>query len=174
MILPITFHCVKMNFPIYDFFSKCNQILGKQDLLTFTKEIPNTDNQFSEWKLWIYFYVTIPWFFLTYCTTGIAENELAQYPIPHKLLFHFQYKKQDEGFFRVSWGYWDIEGFFSKCEQIRSFLRIWSHLLKKSLMENLISCAVFTVTGSHKQIPFDSISKYKSNRAMTFRTMTNI
>ena len=26
--------------------------------------------------------------------------------------------------------------FFSKCDQIRSFLRIWSHLLKKSLMEN--------------------------------------
>ena len=32
--------------------------------------------------------------------------------------------------------------FFSKCEQIRSFLWIWSHLLKKSLMENLIFCAV--------------------------------
>ena len=30
------------------------------------------------------------------------------------------------------------EGFFSKCDQIRSFLRIWSHLLKKSLMVNLI------------------------------------
>ena len=29
-----------------------------------------------------------------------------------------------------------IEDFFSKCDQIRSFLRIWSHLLKKSLMEN--------------------------------------
>ena len=28
--------------------------------------------------------------------------------------------------------------FFSKCDQIRSFLRIWSHLLKKSLMVNLI------------------------------------
>ena len=27
---------------------------------------------------------------------------------------------------------------FSKCDQIRSFLRIWSHLLKKSLMENFI------------------------------------
>ena len=26
----------------------------------------------------------------------------------------------------------------SKCDQIHSFLRIWSHLLKKSLMENLI------------------------------------
>ena len=31
-----------------------------------------------------------------------------------------------------------IKDFFSECDQIRSFLRIWSHLLKKSLMENLI------------------------------------
>ena len=30
-----------------------------------------------------------------------------------------------------------IEDFFSKCDQIRSFLRIWSHLQKKSLMEIL-------------------------------------
>ena len=29
-----------------------------------------------------------------------------------------------------------IKNFFSKCDQIRSFQRIWSHLLKKSLMEN--------------------------------------
>ena len=36
-----------------------------------------------------------------------------------------------------------IKAFFSKCDQIRSFLRIWSDLLKKSLMENLIFCAVF-------------------------------
>ena len=33
-----------------------------------------------------------------------------------------------------------INDFFSKCDQI---LRIWSHLLKKSLMENFIFCAVF-------------------------------
>ena len=33
-----------------------------------------------------------------------------------------------------------IKDFFSKCDQIRSFLRIWSHLLKKSLMENFIFC----------------------------------
>ena len=32
--------------------------------------------------------------------------------------------------------------FFSKCEQIRNFLRIWSHLLKKPLMENVSFCAV--------------------------------
>ena len=31
-----------------------------------------------------------------------------------------------------------IKDFFSKCDQIRSFLRIWSHLLKKCLMENII------------------------------------
>ena len=35
-----------------------------------------------------------------------------------------------------------IEGFFSKCDQIRSLLRTWSHLLKKPLMENFIFCAV--------------------------------
>ena len=31
-----------------------------------------------------------------------------------------------------------IKNFFSKCDQIRSFLRIWSHLVKKSLMEKFI------------------------------------
>ena len=35
------------------------------------------------------------------------------------------------------------QDFFSKCDQIRSFLRIWSNLLKKSLMENFIFCAMF-------------------------------
>ena len=35
-----------------------------------------------------------------------------------------------------------IKNFFSKCDQIRSFLRIWSHLLKKSFMENFMFCAV--------------------------------
>ena len=32
--------------------------------------------------------------------------------------------------------------FFSKCDQIRTKLRVWSRLLKKSLMENFIFCAV--------------------------------
>ena len=31
-----------------------------------------------------------------------------------------------------------IKDFFSKYDQIRSLLQIWSHLLKKSLMENFI------------------------------------
>ena len=40
--------------------------------------------------------------------------------------------------------------FFSKCDQIRSFLRIWSRLLKKSLMENFIFCAVKVFTECRK------------------------
>ena len=33
-----------------------------------------------------------------------------------------------------------IKDFFSKCDQ----MRIWSYLLKKSLMENFIFCAVYS------------------------------
>ena len=35
-----------------------------------------------------------------------------------------------------------MKSFFSKYDQIRSKLWIWSHLLKKSLMENIIFCVV--------------------------------
>ena len=35
-----------------------------------------------------------------------------------------------------------IKDFLSKCDQISSFLPFWSHLLKRSLMENFIFCAV--------------------------------
>ena len=38
-----------------------------------------------------------------------------------------------------------INDFFSKCDQISKKLRIWSHLLKKFLMENFIFCAVTPV-----------------------------
>ena len=36
-----------------------------------------------------------------------------------------------------------IKDFFSKCDQILSFLRICSHLLMKFLLENFIFCAGF-------------------------------
>ena len=35
-----------------------------------------------------------------------------------------------------------VKDFFIKCEKIRRKLRIWPHLLKKSLTENFIFCAV--------------------------------
>ena len=36
-----------------------------------------------------------------------------------------------------------VKDFFSKCDQSCKTLRIWSHLLKKSLLENFISYAVY-------------------------------
>ena len=39
-----------------------------------------------------------------------------------------------------------IKDFFSKYDQIRRKLRIWSHLLKKSLMENFIFVAMKATT----------------------------
>ena len=46
-----------------------------------------------------------------------------------------------------------IKNFFSKCDQIRKKLRVWSYLLKKSLMKNFIFCAVF------KKIDFHEFAK---------------
>ena len=43
-----------------------------------------------------------------------------------------------------------IKDFFSKCDLIHSFQQIWSHLLKKSLMENFI----FSAAKSHSQNVF--------------------
>ena len=39
-----------------------------------------------------------------------------------------------------------IKDFFSKCDQICSFLRIWPHLLEKSLMKIFIFCAVLIIS----------------------------
>ena len=41
-----------------------------------------------------------------------------------------------------------INDFFSKCDQIRRKLRIWSHLLNKSLMENFIFVQLFDFFGN--------------------------
>ena len=61
-----------------------------------------------------------------------------------------------------------IKAFFSECDQIRSFLRIWSHLLRKSLMKTSFFCAVnftlfhqrncdyFLVTCSKKKVQLTS------------------
>ena len=51
-----------------------------------------------------------------------------------------------------------IKGFFSKCDQIHSSLRIWSHLLKKSLMENFIFVRCYFM-GNLEKCYFINISK---------------
>ena len=49
-----------------------------------------------------------------------------------------------------------IKYFFSKCDQIRSYLRIWSNILKKSLMENLIFYAMIGIASSNSVLLVDT------------------
>ena len=59
------------------------------------------------------------------------------------------FKKKDNGFqpltITAQTMKFSIKDFFSKCDQIHSFLRIWSRFLQKSLMENFIFCAAYLV-----------------------------
>ena len=49
-----------------------------------------------------------------------------------------------------------IKDFFSKCDQIRNFLRIWSNLLKKSLMKNFIFLCSFLRLHDRKKVSTQS------------------
>ena len=46
-----------------------------------------------------------------------------------------------------------IEEFFSKCDQIHRNLRIWSHLLRKSLTEHLSFCTVLNLVNKEEYCP---------------------
>ena len=56
-----------------------------------------------------------------------------------------------------------IKDFFSKCDQIRRKLRISSHLLKKSLMENFIFCVVMCAWQLDIHVIFFKVSLLASN-----------
>ena len=55
-----------------------------------------------------------------------------------------------------------IKDFFRKCDQIRRKLRVWSHLLKKSLMENLffVQCTPLLVNAITK-FPVLKVASYR-------------
>ena len=55
-----------------------------------------------------------------------------------------------------------INDFFSKCDQIRKKLRIWSHLRKKSLMENFIFCAGYVIHAEHLALNDKNLCKTDS------------
>ena len=57
-----------------------------------------------------------------------------------------------------------IKDFFSKCYQIRSFLRIWSHLLKKSLMEIFIFCVVLFIVHVIFDWPYNIDNHYANSK----------
>ena len=52
-----------------------------------------------------------------------------------------------------------MKDFFSKDDQMCSFLRIWSHLLQKYLMENFIFCAVTKFEVFSSQLSNTSLTK---------------
>ena len=65
-----------------------------------------------------------------------------------------------------------IKDFFSKCDQIGRKLRICSYLLKKSLIENFIFCAVLSiyVLGNAQLIP----SVYSFNSLFQFENFEKV
>ena len=68
-----------------------------------------------------------------------------------------------------------IKDFFSKCDQIRRFLRIWSHLLKKSLMENFIFCTVILEYTDQKKPVFGHILRNVMEFILqTFQYLSNL
>ena len=57
-----------------------------------------------------------------------------------------------------------IKDFYSKCDQIRRKLRIWSHLLENYLMENFILCALGGILKPIKLLPAQSTAYTLRNR----------
>ena len=62
-----------------------------------------------------------------------------------------------------------IDDFFSKCEQIRRKLQICSHLLKISLMESFIFCAVkYCIEMLSLDLKFMKITDFQPKRKESF------
>ena len=67
-----------------------------------------------------------------------------------------------------------IKDFFSKIDQIRWKMRIWSHLLKKSLMQNFVFCAV---KNQSTLVVFDSFRlnvSYKCVRSVNSQGLSEV
>ena len=75
-----------------------------------------------------------------------ATQRCIQNPVKH-LIFNTAQKMK-----------FSIKDFFSKCDQIRRFLRIWSHLLEKSLIESFI----FYVVKCQHNASIHNVFKLKS------------
>ena len=75
------------------------------------------------------FYIIADAIFVNFYIEYISSNLSLHTKLIKSLLFTAQTK-------------FSIKDFFGKCDQIRSFLRIWSYLPGKSFMENFSFCAV--------------------------------
>ena len=64
-----------------------------------------------------------------------------------------------------------IKDFFGKCDQIHRKLRIWSYLLKKSLIESFIFCAVIVFNSSKLKV--QSCKLYDNKYMIALTQITN-
>ena len=81
--------------------------------------------------------------FVTFCGcllhVSIKSNHRGcNYVLPHLKKALKRPTKNDLSVVTIQKMKFSIKDLFSKCDQIHNFLRIWSHLLTKSLMENFI------------------------------------
>ena len=65
-----------------------------------------------------------------------------------------------------------IKDFFSNCDQNRSFQRVWSHLLKKSLIENFIFCAEF-ISNYVQTLRIDYIPFFRNDHSTNIQFTCN-
>ena len=123
--------------------SKCNGIRTYNHLV-----LTQTLNQFGQMYEWL---------FTNYVVVGLN-------PVVVKQILIFFLKKSNvlanllsKVWQRVQYGTaqkvkFSIKDFFSKCDQIHRKLRIWSHLLKKPLLENSIFCGVRPILYSSQPV----------------------
>ena len=85
---------------------------------------------------------------------GLGEKSIRYYDpkIPNSFSSHTTQKMK-----------FSIKDFFSKCDQLRRKLRIWSHSLKKSLMENFIFLCSHIIT-------FENMEDFKHMKQRNFVT----
>ena len=88
------------------------------------------------------------------------------------MIVHFQFANANDRY-KPSRHCTKNKGFFSKCDQIRRKPRIWSHLLKTSLMENFIFCAVKQIRFKYSMLQSD-LCDYSDAYVVVKRTITVI
>ena len=136
----------KMKFSIEDFFSKCDQIRSKLRIwLHLLKKSFMETSFFVQRGLLIWLQEIFEWIWNRLSLSKILQNVekfYDQYISTDGLTMGYTDYTWYNPLFTMHKKGFSIKDFFSKCEQIRSFPQIWSHLLKKSWLGNFIFCAV--------------------------------
>ena len=67
-----------------------------------------------------------------------------------------------------------INNFFSKSDQIRSFLRVWSNLLKKSLIENFIFLCIVAGNDPYIKLPLCRTLRGRGDKNLAFEPVLRV